>query len=480
MSTVSGGGRAAAIRRVRQQVETGGFQSELASLVALPTESQNPAQSGVLRQYLQNALLPRLVQMGFDCSIHENPETGGAPLLVGHRIEDALLPTVLCYGHGDVILGQDTQWRDGLSPFHLVAEQDRLYGRGSADNKAQHLINLMAMEAVVKERGALGFNAKVLIEMSEETGSAGLEAFCATHRDLLAADVLIASDGPRLQANTPTIFMGSRGAVSFDLRVDLREGAHHSGNWGGLLADPAILLAHAIASITDRRGQILVPEWRPDSLTDELRAVLRKLPVTDGDGPEIDINWGEADQSPAERAFGWNSFAVLAMESGIPAAPVNAISGHARATCQLRFVVGTDVDDILPALRRHLERAGFPQVQVLAHDDGSFPATRLDADHPWVRFVSDSIRRTVGKPPHILPNLAGSLPNHCFSEVLGMPTVWVPHSYRGCCQHAPDEHVLVPLCRQALELMVGVYWDIGANAPSGWSVEGGWNEDRHS
>jgi acetylornithine deacetylase/succinyl-diaminopimelate desuccinylase-like protein len=125
-------------------------------------------------------------------------------------------------------------------------------------------------------------------------------------------------------------------------------------------------------------------------------------------------------------------------------------------------VVGTDVDDILPALRRHLDRNGFTGAQIVAQQDGSFPATRLRIDHPWVGIVAGSIRDTTGQTPHILPNLAGSLPNHCFSEVLDLPTVWVPHSYRGCCQHAPNEHVLVPLCREALGVMAGLYWDIGA------------------
>ncbi|MGA0925106.1 MAG: M20 peptidase family dipeptidase, partial [Lutimaribacter sp.] len=69
--------------------------------------------------------------------------------------------------------------------------------------------------------------------------------------------------------------------------------------------------------------------------------------------------------------------------------------------------------------------------------------------------------------PHVLPNLAGSLPNHCFSEILGLPTVWVPHSYRGCSQHAPDEHVLAPVCRDALHCMAGLFWDIGATGGPG-------------
>ena len=69
--------------------------------------------------------------------------------------------------------------------------------------------------------------------------------------------------------------------------------------------------------------------------------------------------------------------------------------------------------------------------------------------------------------PHILPNLAGSLPNDSFSDVLGLPTVWVPHSYRGCSQHAPYEHVLKPVCRDALRLMAGLFWDLGERGTPG-------------
>lgn len=452
--------RTGAISRVDGYFSDGGFQKDLSDWVAYPTESQKPGSGPELMRYLEEAIRPRLQTAGFTCEIFENPVQGGGPLLVGERIEDPALTTILTYGHGDVVRGQVDQWRAGLAPFELTEEGDRLYGRGSADNKGQHLINIAALEAVLAERGHLGFNVRIVIEMSEETGSAGLAEFFRAQKDRLAADVLIASDGPRLQPDTPTLFMGSRGGVNFDLVLNLRDGAHHSGNWGGLLADPAMILAHALATICDRRGQIQIPEWRPDSLTDTVRAALDGLPIESENGPQVDVNWGEESLTPAERAFGWNSFAVLAMQSGVPEAPVNAISGHAKATCQLRYVVGTDPDDIIPALRRHLDRHGFQEIEIVPDPGGPFKATRLDPNHPWVKFVAGSLTRTAGKAPHILPNLAGSLPNDCFADILGLPTVWIPHSYRGCSQHAPNEHVLKPVCRDALGLMAGLFWDL--------------------
>ncbi|MFL4469652.1 M20 family metallopeptidase [Tateyamaria armeniaca] len=453
--------RASALNTAARYFDTGSFARDLGELVAHETESQTPDKAAELPRYLEQALIPRLNALGFTCNIHPNPAQDAGPFLVAERIEDDTLPTVLTYGHGDVIRAQTDQWRDGLHPFRLVDEGDRLYGRGTADNKVQHLINILALQAVIDTRGSLGFNSRFLIEMGEEMGSPGLSEFCAANRGVLAADVLIASDGPRLQSDTPTMFMGARGGISFDLIVDLREGAHHSGNWGGLLADPAMILAQALSTITDARGQIQVPEWQTTSLTDDIRLALRDLPLKGDGGPEIDEDWGQADLTPAERVFGWNSFAVLAMKSGVPEAPVNAISGHAKAACQLRFVVGTDLDDILPALRRHLDAHGFEAVQIVPHKRAFFSATRLSPDHSWVRFVAHSLEETSGKVPHILPNLAGSLPNEVFADILGLPTVWVPHSYRGCSQHAPNEHVLKSVCRDALTLMTGLFWDIG-------------------
>lgn len=441
--------------------DRGGFQNDLKALVSFPTESQEVHGKPHLLAYLNEAIIPMLAGLGFETTLYDNPVSGGAPILVAQRIEDPSLTTVLTYGHGDVIRAQTDQWREGLHPFELVEEGDRLYGRGTADNKSQHLINFRALAAVIEAQGRLGFNVKILLEMAEETGSPGLKTFCENNRQLLQADVFIASDGPRLNKDCPTIFTGSRGGATFDLLVDLRDGAHHSGNFGGLLADPAIILAHALASIADERGQIRVPEWRPDSLTARIREVLKVLPGIEA-GIELDADWGEQDLTQAERVFGWNSFAVLAMKSGVPEAPVNAISGWARATCQLRFVVGTDPEDIVPALRRFLDRNGFENVQVIEADMGSFPATRLDPDHPWVRFASRSLNETVGQVPHLLPNLGGSLPNDCFAEVLGLPTIWIPHSYAGCSQHAPDEHILKPLARQALVGMTGLFADIAA------------------
>ena len=458
--------RQAAIAAAERYFDSGAFHADLARRVAIPTESQNPERQAELERYLEAEMSESLERMGMTTRIFANPRAAegkaGGPFLVAELIEDPSRPTALMYGHGDVIRGQENEWRAGLAPWALKQEGDRIYGRGTADNKGQHTINLAALETVLRTRGRLGFNLKVLIETGEEMGSPGLKEFCEQHKDLLRADVLIASDGPRLQPRRPTIYLGTRGALNFHMTVELRKGAHHSGNWGGLLASPGIILAHAIASITDARGAIRIPEWRPNTLTPSVRAALADLEVSGGEeGPAIDAEWGEPGLTPPERVFGWSSFEVLAFVTGNPERPVNAIPARASATCQLRYVVGIEPHDILPALRRHLDRAGFPMVKIEPAREAMFYATRLDPESPWVKWTAASIERTTGIKPAILPNLGGSLPNEVFADTLGLPTVWIPHSYAACSQHAPNEHLLAPVAREALRIMTGVYWDLG-------------------
>ncbi len=454
--------RASAIERATSYFDDGGFFADLARRVAIHTESQEPAQKPELYRYLTDELQPCLEPLGFACRIFDNPVERGGPLLVATRVEAEGLPTVMSYGHGDVVRGYDDQWQDGLNPWELKKVGPRWYGRGTADNKGQHTINLAALATVLEVRGRLGFNLVLLVETSEENGSPGLREFCAAHKDLFGADVFIASDGPRLAPERPTIFMGARGVFNFDLTVDLRAGGHHSGNWGGLLANPGIILAHAIASLTGPRGEILVPEWRPPAIPNSVRAAVAGLEIDGGpEGPEVDPDWGEPGLTPAERVFAWNSFEVLAFKTGNPDNPVNAIPPRATAHCHLRYVVPSDPKAFMPGLRRHLDARGFEMVEIAPAED-VMAATRLDPDHPWARWAIASLESTSGKPVAVLPNLGGSLPNDVFAEVLGLPTIWVPHSYASCSQHAPDEHILEPVSREALQIMTGLFWDLGA------------------
>ncbi|WP_323039816.1 M20 family metallopeptidase [Gemmobacter sp.] len=456
--------RDAAIAAALATLTSGRFKADLARRVAMPTVSREEAHWPDLQRYLDEELAPVFARLGFDQrQFRHDPAPGG--FLLASRIEDPALPTVLMYGHGDVVTGVPDMWSPGLTPFEMTERDGVWYGRGTADNKGQHSVNLAAIEAVLAVNGRLGFNLKFLMEMGEEYGSPGLADLVAENAEAFAADMLIASDGPRIGRLQPTIFLGARGGLNIHLEVNAREGYHHSGNWGGLLANPGVELAHAIAALIGPTGECLVPELTPGTIPEDVKQALARCTIETSPGdPPLDAWWGAPGLTQAERVYGWSTLEVMEIECGNIAKPLYAIPPWARARLQLRHPVGVDTADAIPAVRRKLDAAGFQRVQIVPAVDAAFPASRSDLQNDWVRFAAASLERTLGKPPVILPNLGGSLPNTIFTDTLGLPTIWVPHSYPGCGQHGADEHLPVSIVQEGLAMMAGLFWDLGHRA----------------
>lgn len=286
--------RASLVSAAGDVVRSPAFFDRLAARVARRTESQGDGNGPAAHAYLAEEIVPELDELGFTSAIYDNPESAEHPLLIAERIEDPALSTVLLYGHGDVQFAHDTQWAEGLDPWTLTRDGDRLYGRGSADNKGQHTVNSAALRIVLDEVGALGYNVRILIETGEEAGSLGLKECAASHQSELAADLFLASDGPRIAAEIPTIFLGSRGALNFTLTVHDRDGDHHSGNWGGRLRNSATVLAAAVNALVDGHGVIRIPALRPDDPPASVREAVAKLPEVAEEGAPAAIRTGES------------------------------------------------------------------------------------------------------------------------------------------------------------------------------------------
>lgn len=450
-----------AVAQATAYFDSGEFKRILARRVAMATESQRDDRDEQLQRYLDQEIVPALSALGFTLQQFANPQAAKRPFLIATRVEDPQLPTMLCYGHGDVVFGDDENWRSGLTPWELVEEGDRWYARGSADNKGQHSVNIAALEQVYQARGGrLGFNCTFLFEMGEEISSPGLAEICLQQRELLQADLFIASDGPRLNAERPTLFLGSRGCINFRLSIHARAKDYHSGNWGGLLSNPGTQLANAIACLVNQQGQLQVNALKPPAISTAVRNILSDIEVGDTtNSPQIDTGWGEPGLSGSEKLYGWNTLEVLSFLTGNPARPMNAIPGKATAVCQLRFVVGTDWQQLAQHITAHLRQHGFDNVEVEVIR--GTPATRLDPGNPLVDWALTLMQQTSGKKPALLPNLGGSLPNEVFSDILGLPTLWIPHSYPACGQHAVDEHMLKSIAREGLQMMTALFWDLG-------------------
>ena len=300
--------------------------------------------------------------------------------------------------------------------------------------------------------------------MAEETGSPGLREFCRENRQLLKADLFIASDGPRVSAATPTVFLGSRGLMNIRLRLTLHDGNHHSGNWGGALANPAVVLANALATIVDGRGRVLAPGLLPTPIPDNVRLAIAECPVGGDPGdPDIDPDLGRA-RPDAKRARVWLEHVRNSRSDAqaIPRSPQMPFrqkpSPSARSDSLSAATGGTSSR---PS-RRDLKKTATvrsPSARCGTRSwcrHASIPTTRASNGR------SDSIERSLGKRPVVLPNLGGGLPNDIFANDLGLPTLWIPHSYPGCRQHGPDEHTLLPILGEGLAMMTGLLWDMGS------------------
>jgi len=457
-----------ALRGAMVAFDSGAFEHRLAGLVAIPSTSQEPERAPELERYLREGLEPWLRRMGFAVELHPNDVAGAGPILLAERLEDPSLPRVVTYGHGDTVRSMEGEWGAGRTPWALRREGDRWYGRGSADNKGQHAINLFALEQVLAARGGrLGASVRLVLEMGEERGSPGLRDFVTRHAARLASDVFIASDGPRVSPGMPTLAAGSRGNYHFDLVVRARASEVHSGHWGGLTTDPALVLGHTLASIADRHGRVLVRGWLPGGgapLPGAVRAMLAGCPVDPGtDAAAIEPGWGEPDLTAAEKLYAWNSLIVLSQLSGRPEAPVNAVAPWARAHCQIRYTPDTDPDVFMPALRRHLDAAGFADVLIENARIG-MPGSATSLDDPWLLWAADSMRRTLDGRLQLIPATSGGMPGDVFADLLGTPLVWVPHGHNGCQQHGPDEHLLVGVAREGVAAFTGLWWDLGQPA----------------
>lgn len=456
--------RQRAISTAHSYLSQGDYERKLSRLVAIPSESQLEHQHSQLGFYCKEGVAPLFAEMGFKTQILDNADNKGGPFVIASRLEDPAKPTVLVYGHGDVVRGFENEWSDGRHPFTLSVSNDCFYGRGVSDNKGQHLIAMEAARAVLAVKGQLNFNLKFLIEMGEEIGSPGLQEFLKSHKELLAADVFIGVDGPRLNTTVPELRLGGRGIISFDLIVKLRDTAHHSGHWGGLLADPGFILAHALASIVSPAGKVLVAGLTPQAVPVSVSKACRSLMIEETpNSPMPDSGWGEPNLTRSEKIFAWSSVVVLSFITGHPDSPANAVQPEARARLQVRHTADVAPEVIEPSLRRHLDQNGFENVLIASVERSSvFPPARTDPENPWVNRISASLEKTSGHAINIVPNSSGGNPSKFFMDGLGVPAIWIPNSYSGCRQHAPDEHIPVRLVREGLGNFAGLFWDLGS------------------
>jgi acetylornithine deacetylase/succinyl-diaminopimelate desuccinylase-like protein len=390
--------------------------------------------------------------------------TAGWPMVLAERHDAPGAPTVILYGHYDV------QPPDPLDewlspPFEPTIRDGRLYARGVGDNKGQHFAQILALESLLAVRGALPCNVKVLLEGEEEIGSPQMPIFAREHRDELAADLVITSDGPVDEDGHARLRFGVRGVLSFELRARGANRDLHSGNWGGVVPNPIWALVHLLATMKNDRGIVTIDGFSDnvDPPTDLEKETLAGMPI-DLDAVKQSLDLAEFDQ-PLERGFyerlsSWPTFTINGLHGGYGGPGSKTVLPHeAFAKCDIRLVESQTADEIFAKVEAHVRRHA-PGVQVIRQ--GSMDPSKTPLDSPYTEPIRRGIAAGQGEEPLLVPAMGGSLPDYVFTKTLGIPAFGVPYANADESNHAPNENLEIERFYKGIKTGAAMLTHLGA------------------
>jgi acetylornithine deacetylase/succinyl-diaminopimelate desuccinylase-like protein len=406
-------------------------------------------------------------------------ETGGPPYVYGELVTPGARRTVLFYAHYDGQPVDASRWQ-GHEPFDPVLRDAslevggtiidlppsrgfdpdfRLYARSAADDKSPIVALMTALDALRAAGLSPGANLKFIFEGDEEAGSPNLGRLVQEHGDLLAADLVLAADGPSDPSGLPTLYFGARGIVSVRITVYGPLRPLHSGHYGNWAPNPAMRLAQLLATMKDpKSGRVAVEGFYDDvvPLSDFELAAIAAAPNDDREQmsalaiaePETDGSRLLLINQPSLNVRGLRSAWV-----GEEARTI--VPDIAVADIDMRLVKQIDPQVQVERLVAHIEKQGFhvvwsePDAEMrrrharLAYvqtADG-YPAFRTSMDLPVSRALIEAVEQHTGRSSVKLPTLGGSVPLYQFTDVLGVPTVGVPIVNHDNNQHSPNENL---------------------------------------
>jgi acetylornithine deacetylase/succinyl-diaminopimelate desuccinylase-like protein len=394
-------------------------------------------------------------------------KTGGHPVVYGTGGPENAPFTLMLYGHYDVfpISGQDG-WK--TSPFDPERIGDRIFARGSGDNKGQFLAHLAALRWWNEQPGGLPIKVKVIIEGEEEAGSRHLPEFVSSNRAELDADLCVYSDGPMLPGDQPTLLFGARGALVLEFASAGPVQPVHSGNFGGVVANPVMELSRFFADLVAPNGDL-----RGDGINDGLpvappdeQAAMRLLDV------DQDAFRASTGMSPVTERFGENYYERLLYK---PSFNISGIQGGytgngfrtlvpttATATVDMRLVGTQDPDRVLACIEDFIRERGYSGISV--RKVMSQPPSRTPFSEPHARLIAEALSSAFGKEPKKIPSLAGTTPDWVFTKLLGMPSIMVPLGPSDENHHGPNESMKVSLFLRGVEFYASLIGLLGRAA----------------
>lgn len=371
-------------------------------------------------------------------------ETSAQPVIFAEFEGPAGAPTVLFYGHYDVQPPEPIEaWIS--PPFEPAIRDGRVYARGVADNKGQHFAHLAAIRAWRETTGGLPVNVKLIIEGEEETGSPHLDEIVRDYRDLLAADLVITSDGPTLLDDRPSIDYGVRGVVSFELHARGAISDLHSGNWGGVAPNAAWMLVHALATMLGPDNEPLIDGFLDDvqPMSEATRKAADAIPLAAKDmlaSIGIDELPPPAGVPLFDRLMVRPTITINGLTSGYQGkGGKTVIPSEASAKVDIRLVANMEPEKTLDLVEAHLATHA-PQI-TMVRSGGQMRPSSTPLDHPYASAVRGALTTGFGVAPIDVPALGGSLPDAVWTQDLGLPSFIVPYGVPDQRNHAPNENM---------------------------------------
>jgi len=432
------------------------FLDELKEFVRIPSVSTDPGAKGEM-QHAAEWVAEQMHGLGME-KVKIYP-TAGHPVVYGELLKaGADKPTALIYGHYDVQPAEPLElWHSPA--FEPTQRGDNLYGRGASDMKGQVVISLKAVESLVRN-GGLPINVKFIIEGEEEVGSPSLGDFIAAHKDLLACDFAINPDTGMMGADIPTITYGLRGLAYFELRVSGPDHDLHSGQFGGVVHNPAQVLCELIAGMHDEQGHITLPGYydsvRP--LDAEEREELGRLPTDEAfylkqtGAPALD---GEAGYTPVERVGARPTLEVNGLLSGFTGeGSKTVLPARAMAKISMRLVPDQDPEEVHQQLLRYLEEKSPGTIRWELIKMAGGPASITDRHLPAVQSLEKSLEAVWGKPASFRRE-GGSVPVVAqMADILGVDSVLTGFGLPDDNLHAPNEKIHVPTFYNGIDAFI--------------------------
>ncbi len=427
----------------------------------VPSISAHPAHAGDVRRSAELAA-DLLRRAGLEHV--EVLETAGAPAVYGdhlHAGPSAL--TVLVYGHHDVQpVDPLDEW--GSPPFEPVIVDGECRARGAVDDKGQMLFQIEAVRGLLTGAagGGLPVNVKFLVEGEEEVGSPHFEALLGAERERLACDVVVVSDTDMWAPDVPSVCVGMRGLVAFDVRLRTAAADLHSGLFGGAVPNPAHVIAGVVAALHDDDGRVAVPGFYDDvrPLTEAEEASLRAIPVDEDAWRRmagVSTLTGEAGRSLLERIWTRPTAEVVGIGVGYTGDGMKTVvpaAGGFKVT--FRLVPDQRPEAVTAAFTDWL-RAAVPEgVELEVTPMGAVAPALTPVDSPAMGALCRAVERVWGKPP-LFTRIGGSGPEEALGRVLDAPVLYLGVALPGDRFHAPNERMVMDQFWKGL-LAAGELW----------------------